>query len=74
MTFEGSGAVEKFAEWLFPFIKSMLISEIEKFACAEITTLVGQNLTEALGEINKQLIPYMNHGFKVFMSFACLIK
>lgn len=70
VTFEGGGAIEKFAEWLFPYIKSSLISEIENLTCKEVTTLGGHNLTEVLNGINEDLLPYMNHGFKVSSLFG----
>eukprot|EP01127_Copromyxa_protea_P017743 TRINITY_DN5453_c0_g1_i1.p1 TRINITY_DN5453_c0_g1~~TRINITY_DN5453_c0_g1_i1.p1 ORF type:complete len:1061 (+),score=251.87 TRINITY_DN5453_c0_g1_i1:40-3222(+) len=60
-TFEGSGAVEKVAEWLFPYVKSYLISEIESLVCEEIKNVAGTNLTALLNDVNADLLPYM-HG------------
>lgn len=65
MTFEGSGPIEKLAEWLFPYIKRSMLTEIERFTCSKLKALVGQNLTEVLQEVNAELVPFMNHAFKV---------
>lgn len=63
--FEGSGAIEKLAEWLFPYIKGFIQSEVQRTVCAEVTTLAETNLTSAIQSINEELLPYLDDAFTV---------
>jgi len=58
-TFEGSGIIEKVAEWFFPYIKGYIKTYVEGFACTELRTVIYTNLTSVFASVNDQILPYM---------------